>query len=135
MDNFVLNMNEKLYRAPGCVLSENGQCMIYQGNVRAKDGYQGISFIHPVTKRNTSQNAHRIAKMLQNYDEKGSIELGDGDASHLCHNKTCIRPDHIEIESSATNKRRKICIGLQRCTHHPKGDGQFHPDCLLHLRR
>lgn len=30
--------------------------------------------------------------------------------SHLCHRKTCINPDHLVIESIATNNARKGCL-------------------------
>ena len=135
MDEFGNNMNRLLHVYPGCILSENGECMLYRGTVRS-DGYCGISYRHPLDKTHqTGSNAHRIAKMLQMYAETGSMELGDGDASHLCHNKQCIRPDHINIEPTQVNQSRKICIRLGRCTRHLRQNGEFHPDCLLELRR
>ena len=128
-------MNRLLYERPGCVLSENGECMLYNGAVR-RDGYCGISYRDPVDKHQTGANAHRIAKMVQNFTLHRTIYLADGDASHLCHNKQCVRPDHVNIEPSQVNQSRKVCIRLGRCTRHPKGDGgEFHPDCLLELRR
>jgi len=51
------------------------------------------------------------------------------DASHLCHNPLCIRPDHLVVESRKLNHKRKNClfkVGCQCCstvlvvcTHNP----------------
>lgn len=32
-------------------------------------------------------------------------------ASHLCHQPTCINPDHIVVEDKADNEARKVCKG------------------------
>jgi len=38
--------------------------------------------------------------------------LDDPDASHLCHNKRCLKPDHLIFESGRNNKRRNVCPHL-----------------------
>lgn len=55
---------------------------------------------------------------------------GKMDASHLCHNKFCIRPSHIIVESRTDNQRRKNCavyeispccnVKFSTCRHEPK---------------
>lgn len=39
--------------------------------------------------------------------------------SHLCHNDECINPEHLVLESLATNKSRNACPFVG-CTHLPK---------------
>lgn len=37
--------------------------------------------------------------------------IGGDHASHLCHNPTCINPDHIVVEKKELNEGRKSCKG------------------------
>ncbi len=39
----------------------------------------------------------------------------DQTASHLCHQASCIRADHLIWESSDANQRRKRCAKLKKC--------------------
>lgn len=41
-------------------------------------------------------------------------------ASHLCHNRRCIRPEHLEWEPSWMNRLRDNCPGGDACIHRPK---------------
>lgn len=38
--------------------------------------------------------------------------FGGEQASHLCHETTCVNPDHIVVEPKAENEARKSCKGL-----------------------
>ncbi len=40
-------------------------------------------------------------------------------ASHLCHNKRCINPEHIEWEPNWFNRMRDNCAGGDDCRHLP----------------
>ena len=48
------------------------------------------------------------------------------DISHLCHRKTCVNPDHMDLEDRMTNIRRKQCVRNNDCVGH---EGKR--DCLL----
>ena len=52
--------------------------------------------------------------------------------SHLCNNPRCCRPDHLHVESVATNLSRNYCIRFMKC---PSCDHSFfvcvhNPPCL-----
>ena len=112
-------------------MSENEQCMLYQGTSKDRCGYAKVSYVNPVTKVNTGTSAQRMAKMI----EQRQLDLGPFQASHICHNKLCVRSDHINMEDRATNNARRVCLKGGLCVRHPTGDGSFHPDCLLALFR
>ena len=40
------------------------------------------------------------------------------EASHLCGNARCFRPDHLVVEEHGVNEERKRCVAGQ-CRHNP----------------
>lgn len=47
----------------------------------------------------------------------GQITLDrNADASHLCHNKLCVRAEHLRWESHEDNVKRTNCTGIVHCT-------------------
>lgn len=79
------------------------------------------------------QNAHRLvvlaykrsATILKIWKDLGTWDVNHCDseeevermlagaqASHLCHQPTCINPDHIVVEPKETNEGRKACRRL-----------------------
>ena len=84
-----------------------------------------MSFRHPATGKVTSATVGRAVVMT----ELETVNLDkDYEASHLCHNKTCILKSHICFEPHSENMRRKVCVNEGACLGH----GVF-PDCLLYL--
>ena len=131
MESFWERMFDRLYVKPGFIRSVNGECMLYQGSSRDKEGYARFRYNIPGGRQRES-SAHRMAKMV----EMKELDLGCKDASHLCHNKLCIYSPHIKLESSKLNNSRKKCVIAGVCTRHQKEDGQgYYPDCLLNLRQ
>ena len=55
---------------------------------------------------------HRIAKIVDMEDPN------IGDCSHLCHQKLCVNPKHISVESKVVNNHRKYCFREQKCIGH-----------------
>lgn len=48
---------------------------------------------------------------------KGKYPLEGDQGSHLCHNRDCVNPDHLQWESYLDNKRReKFCNGKDICS-------------------
>ena len=55
------------------------------------------------------------------------ITRADGlEVSHLCHNKCCINPNHLNLESKSVNQCRNNCRKFKYCTGH-----HTHRNCLL----
>ncbi|KAI0107347.1 hypothetical protein F4776DRAFT_433538 [Hypoxylon sp. NC0597] len=57
-------------------------------------------------------------------DELRHIKPADGGkaawvASHLCHDRACINPDHLVWEPGWANRLRDNCAGLDQCWHRP----------------
>lgn len=91
--------------AQGCVLAQK------QPN-RALHGYVQIApvVMSRVQAKAPAQLAHRIVCYL--HKPAGDVDrlLHHGyHASHLCHQPTCINPDHLVVESKALNELRKEC--------------------------
>jgi len=66
-----------------------------------------------------------------------SMPLDDPDASHLCHNKRCLNPDHLIFESGKNNKRRNVCPcmveGKLICPYIHNGPACIHPHSKFEL--
>ena len=115
----------RLYVCPGSMMAANGVCLLYNGTPRP-DGYIHVSYRHPVTGTVSSSSVHRIAVVLST----GTLDLPRHlDASHLCHNKTCILVGHVSLEPRAINCQRRRCVSEGQCLGHAP-----FPNCLLHLR-
>ncbi|KAK9361124.1 zinc-binding loop region of homing endonuclease-domain-containing protein [Lipomyces starkeyi] len=56
------------------------------------------------------QRACRVVCYLtKSEDDVYNLLYGDYEASHLCHQPTCINPDHLVVETRQANLSRKIC--------------------------
>jgi hypothetical protein len=83
-------------------MTEDG-CWLWCG-ARSKNGYGAIWL------RGTQTTAHRIAYALA----KGPIPDG-AEIDHLCSNKGCVRPSHLEAVTHSENCRRsRVLRGVQR---------------------
>jgi hypothetical protein len=98
----VRNMNQLTDVLNKYKIDKNG-CWIYTGN-KDKHGY-GIFYF-----QQASYKAHRISWMLK-YGQIKERKVLD----HLCKNKSCINPDHLEAVSQLENvlrhERQKHCKG------------------------
>lgn len=56
-----------------------------------------------------------------------NIFTSDMHVSHLCHNKLCIRLNHLSLEPQSVNNSRKTCALEGQC----EGHGSSFPRCLF----
>jgi hypothetical protein len=54
----------------------------------------------------------RINQLTLTRDREIDHLLAGEQASHLCHQPTCINPEHIVVEPKAANEGRKACRAL-----------------------
>ncbi|KAK9243106.1 hypothetical protein V1506DRAFT_555654 [Lipomyces tetrasporus] len=58
------------------------------------------------------------------WHQRGYYCLSRFDVSHLCHNGKCFNPEHIIVESTTNNLRRRSCNGHKVITY---GHFTYHP--------
>ena len=90
-------MSERLWSR---VKQGPGGCWEWQG-ARRKSGY-GSFAVKREDGRWTYTTAHRAAYQ----DQVGPIPTG-WEVDHLCRNRGCVRPDHLEAVSVQENRRRR----------------------------
>ncbi|KAK9361123.1 zinc-binding loop region of homing endonuclease-domain-containing protein [Lipomyces starkeyi] len=56
------------------------------------------------------ESAHRVVCYLtKSEDDVYNLLYRGYEASHLCHHRTCINPDHLVVETRQANLSRKVC--------------------------
>ena len=86
-------------------------CWVWRGYVN-KDGYGEFS-----SKFLTTRLAHRIAYGLAHDGELPTLTI-----DHLCRNKLCVRPEHLEAVTNVVNIRRSgAALHQAEKTHCPQG--------------
>ncbi len=88
---------------------EPSACWVWRGNLNNK-GYGMFRWVHE--NRRTWQ-AHRAAYLMFVGHIADGLEI-----DHLCHNRRCVRPTHLEAVAHAENLRR---AGEARDGHCPRG--------------
>jgi len=92
-------------------------CWEWKGN-KSKDGY-GLFWVNQ--KKSPCQLAHRIAWKLWKGEPNGCVLH----APLICHNRTCVNPDHLRLGTRAENIHDRIIDG----THNKSGSQ--HPQSKL----
>ncbi len=75
-----------------------GDCWTWTGAIGKDDGYGRVSYGHA-----NSKLAHRIAHMAFIGPIPEGLEL-----DHLCRNRACINPEHLEPVTRSTNLKRGL---------------------------
>ena len=110
--------------------SNDTNCFIVNKATNRKDGYVKCKVKGSDRKE---YYAHHLILLLIPDKRKDLKKVYNSNyqVSYLCHNKRCINPDHLMIETITMNQKRNACNGqksmhcnhcnhkVSRCTHHP----------------
>ena len=72
-------------------------CWTWQGYVRRRDGYAGFKW------NGKTGAAYRFSYELHNGPIPDGLQI-----DHLCRNRACVRPDHLEAVTGAINVARGV---------------------------
>jgi hypothetical protein len=104
-------------------------CFLWLGGIDKKTGY-GRIVVTPEFKKSIDTTAHRLSYIAF----KGPIPEGH-DIDHLCRNKACVNPNHLEPVSPKENLQRgwdwrKKNSPLKTCRqgHLREGDNFFYSE-------
>jgi hypothetical protein len=82
-------------------VDKSGECWVWTGMLD-RYGYGKTSW-----GKNTKAKAHRVAWLLV------TGEWPDGPLDHLCRNRRCVRPGHLEEVTVGENVRRGLLVRLR----------------------
>lgn len=111
-----------------CALSESCHgCVKWEGAVFQPGGYGKIA-VQMKDKRRKYYRVHRLVYMIQN--NMAAIPVQDDcghrlEISHICHQKLCVKPEHLVLETHEVNMERLHCKVQRLCTK------SHQPHCLL----
>jgi Zinc-binding loop region of homing endonuclease len=111
-------------------LPDEPQLTCYEVHTNVQNGYPVYSYSHSEANLQISHLALRVTKgdaEVPYYKSKRET------ASHLCHNKKCIRASHIIKEKIGANGRRNGCLAFVACGDCDKRINAcgHHPHCIL----
>ena len=90
-----------------------------------KDGYpiKKVTWPHKFPKKAKWVRVQRLIVMIYLHVEELPQEI---EISHLCHERACVKFDHLNIESRSINLQRIACCTTKKCKGHDN-----EPDCIL----
>lgn len=87
-------------------------CTIYR---KSKNQYNTFNFTLNGSDKRLSTKIHIVAFFLENNTVPKSINQIKYEISHLCHNRGCVNPLHLNLESKECNESRKHCKSKKKC--------------------
>lgn len=123
MEDFYKDLEERFLKKTKKLGNIHG-CVAWDGYVD-KLGY-GVMNVNWPREGAKKERAHRLAYMIKeriSHNDMPRLDENNNriECSHLCHNKTCVNSEHIELEPHATNQERIHCKGQNLCAkcHEP----------------
>lgn len=77
-------------------VDKSGDCWLWLGAMKP-NGYGNASY-----GPGRFTQAHRVAYLL----ERGALPPVGKEIDHLCRNRRCVRPDHLDVVTRSENQRR-----------------------------
>ena len=90
-------------RFPAFIEPGDNGCLEWTGSV-SRDGYGRFRY------QGRKARAHRVALELA-----GRIIPTGYEVDHLCRNRRCVNPHHLDVVTRRTHARRSIAATSQRC--------------------
>ena len=121
----LINQLEEKINRQGYQEAGVGNCRIFNGRERV-DGYCYLTYTYHL--RPSSCTVSKAQYLIQNSLCPYNFPQGFH-VSHTCHNRKCIKIEHLSLEPAAINQNRKNCVSGGRCLGH----GEY-PLCDLNYR-
>lgn len=106
-------------------VDKSGECWRWKGAVTTNGYGSCTNYLAPAAERRTI-HAHRLSLLIASVAMPAGLQV-----DHLCRNKLCVRPDHMEMVTQAENLRRRdwgpTCINGHPWEHettHVRTNGQ-----------
>lgn len=111
-----IRLEKKTVIKGNCIVVNGGTDRYGYGRMRVSwaDGLDSVEI-----------GTHRLAYMV--HYKIFPHKMNDGEVSHLCHNKVCVKKCHLVLEEGSINKEREHCKQQNICTK------THRPYCLLEL--
>ena len=99
-----------------CQENTTSGCFLYTGSISPSQKYPKIKIttLHSPYSMNMHVFIYKMAKNIQ----PNHRFLPNQDISHLCHQPTCMKIGHLNLESRQINNHRKLCKSNRACFGH-----------------
>jgi hypothetical protein len=111
-------------------VNKNGDCWVWTGD-QSHNGYGRFRIQHYHKRSENTNRCKRIAAHKYSFLESGGI-INDGmQLDHLCRNRLCVKPEHLECVTPKENINRgmtaeSLRARKARITHCPQGHPYDH---------
>ena len=100
---------------------ERNGCHLWD-KYRKGSGYKTVMLSEEANNLRVCVRVHQLIYYLFT----GHTHKADHELSHLCHQKTCVNFNHLNLEPHHINLQRRECFRKKVCKGHDS-----HPDCII----